>query len=409
MPLFQYKARADSGQMVVGRIDATSPSAAAARLSGSGLLPIDIDLATEQVSPAALLRKAGFGKPNTMDLVLFTRQMYTIARAGLPWLRGLRGLAESTRQPALRDSLQQAVVNLEAGRDLSQSLSDRADVFPEIYISMVRVGEHTGTLETVFQRLADYLQNQQDMRDRVKGALRYPAIVLAVIVAALGVLSVFVSPRVAPWFKQLGDNLPLPTRWILAASSFIQTHALWIGAALVIGVIAFRVATRAGAGRYRWHEWRLRVPIFGKLLLESTLSRTVRTLSLTLAAGLPMIQALELIARGAENDYLSARLLSMKQSLESGEPISRAAKAAGIFPPLLVQMIEVGEETGELTRLLDEVADYYQREVDYTLKNLSALIEPVLMVVVGVMVLILALGIFLPMWEMIGKVSGGGG
>lgn len=407
MPLYQYSARSDAGKAVTGQMEAVSASAAAMRLESNGLLPIRIDpRASQDFSLQASLRKAGFGKPSTTDLVLFTRQMYTIAKAGLPWLRGLRGLQETTRNPVLKATLEQALVSLEAGRDLSQALADYGGVFPELYISMVRVGEQTGTLETVFLRLAEYLQNQQEMRTRVKGAMRYPLIVVGAIVLAMGVLSVFVIPKFAPLFKQLGNGLPMPTRIILASSGFVQAHWAAVLGVMLAAVIAFMLAVRTGPGRYRWHRMQLAIPIFGELLLQSILARTVRTLSLTLEAGLPMIQALDLIARAADNDYITAKIVGMREQLESGEPLSRAAMAAKIFPPLLLQMMEVGEETGEMTRLLDEVALYFQREVDYTLDNLSALIEPILLIIVGGMVLILALGIFLPLWEMIGKVAG---
>lgn len=407
MPLYQYSARSDGGKAVSGRIEAASATAAAMRLESNGLLPIRIDPRTGQdFSLQASLRRAGFGKPTTTDLVLFTRQMYTIAKAGLPWLRGLRGLQETTHNPVLRATLEQAVVSLEAGRDLSQALAEQGGVFPELYISMVRVGEHTGTLETVFLRLAEYLHNQQEMRARVKGAMRYPLIVVGAIVAAMGVLSVFVIPKFAPLFKQLGDGLPMPTRIILASSGFVQAHWGAVLGALLAATVAFMLVVRTVPGRYRWHRMQLSIPIFGELLLQSILARTVRTLSLTLEAGVPMIQALDLIARAADNDFITAKIVGMREQLESGEPLSRAAMAARIFPPLLLQMLEVGEETGEMTRLLDEVALYFQREVDYTLDNLSALIEPMLLIVVGAMVLVLALGIFLPLWEMIGTVAG---
>lgn len=407
MAIFRYRARTDNGRTVMGRIDAVTTIAAALRLESGGMLPIEIAPVTDrEFSASDWLRKAGVGMPTTADLVMLTRQMYTIAKAGLPWLRGLRGLAESTRQPVLRDALQQALVGLEAGNDLAQSLASRAGVFPEIYLSMVRVGEQTGTLDTVLLRLAEFLHNQQDLKERVTSALRYPLIVIGAIVAAMGVLSVFVIPKFAPLFRQLGDGVPLPTKILLGASGFVQSHWLVVLGAVVAGVVAFRLTTRQGAGRYRWHQARLALPIFGKLLLESILARVVRTLSLALGAGLPMIQALDLVTRAADNEFVSAKLVAMRTQLESGDPLSRSAASAAIFPPLLLQMMEVGEETGELTRLLEEVADYYQREVDHTVKNLSALIEPVLMVVVGAMVLILALGIFLPLWEMIGKVSG---
>ena len=407
MALFDYPGRSDRGKRVSGQIEAQSASAAALRLQASGLLPIEITARNAaEFSHRKFLLQLGFGQPTTMELVLLTRQMYTIAKSGLPWLRGLRGLASAMQNPVLRATLERAAISLAAGRDLSQSLSDNGAVFPELYISMLRVGEQTGTLEKIFLQLADYLQNQQDMRDRVKSALRYPVIVIGAIFVSMGVLSVFVIPKFAPMFRQLGDDLPLPTKIMLAVSSFVQHHWLLVMAMLAAIVATFMFTVRTPKGRAEWHRRKLQFYLFGRLTLESILARVVRSLSLTLAAGLPIIQALDLIARAADNDFVSAKITAMREKLESGEPLSRAATDANLFPALLLQMIEVGEETGELTRLLDEVADYYQREVDYTLKNLSAMIEPVLMVVVGGLVLLLALGIFLPMWEMMGKAGG---
>ena len=407
MALFDYTGRSDRGKRISGQIEAQSASAAALRLQASGLVPIEITARNAaEFSYRKLLLRLGFGQPTTMELVLLTRQMYTIAKSGLPWLRGLRGLAGAMQNPVLRATLERAAISLAAGRDLSQALSENGAVFPELYISMLRVGEQTGTMEKVLLQLADYLQNQQDMRDRVKAALRYPAIVIGAICVSMGVLSVFVIPKFAPMFKQLGNDLPLPTKIMLAVSSFAQQHWLLVMATIAAVVVSFMITVRTTKGRAAWHRCKLQFYLFGRLTLESILARVVRSLSLTLAAGLPIIQALDLIARAADNDFVSAKITVMREKLESGEPLSRAATDTQLFPPLLLQMIEVGEETGELTRLLDEVADYYHREVDYTLKNLSAMIEPVLMVVVGGLVLLLALGIFLPMWEMIGKAGG---
>jgi MSHA biogenesis protein MshG len=407
MPQYAFTALAAGGNRQAGNIVAQDYSDAALRLEAGGLLPITITAReSREVSISDWLRRLGFGRPANSDLVMFTRQMYTIAKSGLPWLRGLRGLVRNTRNTRLRAALERAVQSLEGGRELSQALGEGDDIFPELYLGMIAVGEQTGTLDNVFLKLSDYLQNQQDLRERVAGAMRYPLIVMAAIVAAVAVLSTFVIPKFAPMFKQLG-HLPLPTRVLLASSSFVQAH--WL--ALLVGVAAagvtFSFVTRGGAGRYHWHRLRLRLPIFGELLRQSVLARALGTLSLTLSSGLPMMQALDLIARSADNDYLQARIRDMRRQLESGEPLSSAAEAVRIFPPLAIQMMEVGEETGELPRLLDEIADFYRRDVDYTLKNLGSLIEPLMMVVIGGLVLLMALGIFLPLWEMIGKVAGG--
>ena len=407
MPLFEYTGRAAAAKRVNGRIDAANLNAAALRLETSGVVPVQIRLLPEgHLTAQDVLQRIGVGMPTTTDIVLLTRQMYTIAKSGLPWLRGLRGIAATTHNPVLRAALEDCAMSLEAGRELSRALGEHRGLFPELYISMVEVGEQTGTLDTALLRLAEHLQSQHELRGRVKSAMRYPLIVIGAIVVAMLVLSVFVMPKFAPMFRQLGDALPLPTKILLGSSVFVQSHGVELLLGLVGLVAAWKFYIRRPQGRLLWDRARLRLPVFGKLQFESILARSFKSLALTLNAGLPMIQALKLIERSADNIHIARRFDAVRTLIESGEPLSRATEQSGLFPPLLLQMIEIGEETGELPRLLEEVADFYRREVDYRLANLGALIEPALMVVVGGMVLILALGIFLPMWDMIGRVGG---
>jgi MSHA biogenesis protein MshG len=408
MPIFNYKGRTLRGELVTGRVDGETPESVASRLFTSGITPIDISAATaaQDLSVEKLGRMLGLGKPRTADLVLFTRQMYTITKSGLPLLRGLRGLSASTHNAILRDALTDVLASLEAGRDLGTSLARHPTIFPTLYVSIVRVGEASGTLENSFQRLSEYLTQDADMQDRMKSAMRYPIIVMVAIAAAIGILTTFVIPKFAPIFRALGDDIPLPTRIIMGASSF--AHDYWY---LVIGGIVFAVAaTRAWLGtdngRYRWHKLKLRLPVIGKLTHEAILSRVCRSLAISISAGMPMIQTLAVIARSSGNDYMAEQILRLRDCVERGDSLSRGAATVGMFPPLVLQMMGVGEETGEITTLLDEVAGFYEREVNFALKNLSSAIEPLLIVVVGGMVLILALGIFLPLWNMISKVGG---
>jgi MSHA biogenesis protein MshG len=267
------------------------------------------------------------------------------------------------------------------------------------------VGESTGTLDNCFQRLGEYLAHDQDVQDRVKAALRYPLIVVAVIALAVTVITVFVIPNFAPLFKMLGNDIPWPTRVIMGTSAFVHHHGLALVAASIAAFIAFKRHIATESGRFRWDRLKLKVPVLGELLHQSVLSRVTRSLSISIDAGLPMIQALTLLSRSAGNEYLAEQLLRLRDAVERGEALSHAAAAAGIFPPLVLQMVMVGEETGELTRLLEEVSGFYQREVDYRLRNLTAMLEPFLIIAVGAMVLILALGVFLPMWNVIGKLG----
>jgi MSHA biogenesis protein MshG len=404
--MYRYRGRSGRGALVTGRLEAESIDAVASRLMNLGITPLEIDSdAAEQATVAETWRRLGGGKPKTADLVLFARQMYSITKSGLPLLRGLRGLADSTHNLMLRDALQDVLQSLESGRDLASSLARHPQIFPPLFLSIVRVGESTGTLDNSFLRLCDYLSQDQDVQDRVKAAIRYPLVVVGMIGIAIAVITVFVIPNFAPLFRVLGNDIPMPTRIIMATSEFVREHGLTLVLGVIAGLYGANRYIATEAGRYRWDRFKLRVPVLGDLMHQAILSRVMRSMAISLDAGLPMIQALTLLARSAGNEYLAERLLRLRDAVERGDSLSRAAATAEIFPPLVLQMVAVGEETGELTRLLEEVAGFYQREVDYRLRNLTALIEPLLIVFVGGMVLVLALGVFLPLWNMIGKVG----
>ena len=406
MSNFRYRGRSRRGDLITGRLEADDMDGVAARLLNLGITPLEI--APDAVHGATvrdLLQRLGAGRPSSADLVLFSRQMYSITKAGLPLLRGLRGLAQSTHNTVLRDALHDVLQSLESGRDLASSLARHPDIFSALFVSMVRVGESTGTLDNSFQRLCEYLGHDQDVQDSVRAAVRYPIMVVCAIGLALVVITVFVIPNFAPLFKILGNDIPWPTRVIMGTSAFVRHNGIALLAAALIAFFALRRHIGTEAGRYQWDRLKLKIPVLGELLHLSVLSRVTRSLSISIEAGLPMIQALTLLSRTAGNEYLGEQVLRLRDAVERGETLSHAAAAAGIFPPLVLQMILVGEETGELTRLLEEVSGFYQREVDYRLRNLTAMLEPLLIIGVGGMVLILALGVFLPMWNMIAKVG----
>ena len=409
MPLYTYKGRSARGELVTGRVDGDTADGVATRLLSGGITPVEIAVlqVTHNVDLSKFTRWLGAGKPTIADLVLFSRQMYTITKAGLPLLRGLRSLAMSTHNVVLRETLEDILGSLESGRDLASSFARHPDIFPPLYVSIIRVGESTGTLEASFQRMAEYLQQDKEMQERVKSAMRYPIIVMIVIGVALGVLTTFVIPNFAPLFKALGDNIPLPTRIIMGFSEFVQNYWYLVLLGMAATAYGIRRFLQTTAGRFQWDQWKLRLPVLGNLTHEAILARVSRSLAISLAAGMPMIQTLNIIAKSAGNEYMAERINRLRIAVERGEPLSRAAASVDMFPPLVLQMMTVGEETGEIAELLDEVADFYEREVDYALKNLAAAIEPILIVCVGGMVLILALGIFLPMWNMIAQVGTG--
>lgn len=409
MPVFHYKGRSVRGELMTGRLDGDTADIVAARLFGSGITPVEITAArtADFNDLSALSRRLGMGKPRTSDLVLFSRQMYTITKSGIPLLQGLRGLVASTHNRVLREALEDILGSLESGRDLAGSFARHPDLFPTLYVSIIRVGESTGTLEASFKRMAEYLAQDQETQERVKSAMRYPIIVMCAIAVAMGVLTTFVIPKFAPLFKALGDNIPWPTRVIMGVSSFAHDYWYLMFAGMAAVMFVIRSYTNTEAGRYQWHKLKLRLPVVGSLAHQAILARVSRSLSISLTAGMPMLQTLSIIGKASGNDYMAERITRLRLGVERGDPLSRAAASVEMFPPLVLQMMTVGEETGELPQLLDEVAGFYEREVDYALKNLGAAIEPIMIVFVGAMVLVLALGIFLPMWEMIAKVGGG--
>jgi len=409
MPVFNYTGRSRRGELSSGLMEGDTRDSVAARLFNNGITPIEIRPAQANGSGdvAKLLRQLGIGAPTTNDLVMFSRQMYTITKSGIPLLRGIKGLAASTHNPMLRETLEDVLTNLEGGRDLAGSLARHGRIFPSLYLSIIKVGEETGTLDASFKRLAEYLSRDQEMKDRIKAATRYPIIVMCTIAIAIAILTMFVIPKFAPLFAALGNNIPLPTRLIMGVSSFAQQYWMFVIAGLCASIIGARHYVATEKGRFAWDRAKLKIPAIGSLTHEGVLARITRSLAISLGAGLPVIQTLKVIAKSAGNEYMAERVDRMRDAVERGDPVSRAASSVNIFPPLVIQMMAVGEETGDLPALLDEIADFYDREVDYKLKNLSAAIEPILVVAVGGIVCVLALGVMLPMWEMISKVGSG--
>ena len=407
MASFRYNGRTARGEAVAGTLDAESAEALATHLFTRGITPIDIQ--SVKISNDALVdiwRRLGGGAPRITDLILFSRQMYAITKAGLPLLRGLQSIAASTPNEVLRATLGSVIDNLQAGRELSFALGRFPEVFTKFYVSVIRVGESSGTLDTAFLRMYEYLSLEKRIRDKLRTALRYPATVVVAIAIAIAIITLFVLPKFAPVFAALGNNLPWATRVLLGVSGFASSYWYVVVAAGIAATVAFRLWLRDPAGRYKWDKLKLRFPVVGGIVRRASLAQITRSFALTLEAGVPIIQGLNMIARAAGNEYMTERVLALRDGVERGEGLYRTAQTADLFTPLALQMIAVGEETGALSEMLEEVADFYEREVDHDLENLSAAIEPILIVSVGVMVLILALGVFLPLWDMAAN-SGG--
>ena len=403
MAKYVYKGRSAAGELVSGRLDGTSSAAVANRLLGVGVTPVEITIAAEHsgMTVEELWHKLGGGRPTTKDLCLFCRQMHVITRTGLPLLKGLSGLTETTHNVVLRETLLNVIASLESGRGLAQSFQRHPEVFPELFVSIIEIGETTGTMDVAFLRMYDYLSMDQHVRDKVKSAIRYPITVMIGIVIAIAIITVFVIPNFAPIFRALGDNIPLPTRIIMGASDFVINQWPLALFALVAAVTGISSYVKTVKGRFQWDKLKLKIPVTGIIVRNAALSRITRSLAISLEAGLPMNETLNTVSGAIGNVYLSEKMSQLSAGIEHGESLSRTARSAELFTPLVLQMIALGEETGALPELLGESADHYKREVDYDLENLSAAIEPILIVAVGAVVLVLALGVFLPMWDMV--------
>ncbi len=409
MAEFTYRGRSASGALVTGKLAGKSADAVAGRLISIGVTPVeirDLEKATG-ISLADLNKRIGGGKPATKDLVLFCRQMHTITRTGLPLLKGLNGLMETTHNEVLKEALVDVIANLESGRELAASLKGHPGIFSSLFINLVEIGEATGTLDTAFQRLYEYLSMDQEVRDRVKAAVRYPIIVLIAVAIALSIITVFVIPNFAPIFRALGDNIPLPTRIIMGVSNIAINYWPHILGSIVVGALAISHYIKTERGRLRWDRAKLRLPVIGIIVKNAAMSRVTRSLAISISAGLPINQTLRTVSASIGNAWLGEKMAALSADIERGESLSRTASDSGLFTPLILQMIALGEETGALPELLDESADYYKREVDYDLENLSAALEPILIVTVGAVVLVLALGVFLPMWDMVARAKAG--
>jgi MSHA biogenesis protein MshG len=400
MPSFQYRARGQRGDAIEGVIEAGSTDLAATRLIEGGLTPIDIQPLKERVGMRTDLGDLFPPEVRLVDLIQFSRQMHSLLKAGVPILSALHGLTRNTRNRTLAKTLGGVIESLEAGRDLSSALSLYPKVFSVFYISLVRVGETSGQLEQVFRQLSTSLEREKKTRDQIKSAMRYPLFVIAAILVAVVVINVFVVPAFAAIFEKFGANLPLPTRILVGMSDATVNHWQILLVGVVALVMGLRMYLHSETGRYKWHKLQLRLPLVGGVLYQATLARFSRLFALVQRSGIPIVTGLSVVGRALDNDFVEERILAMRDGIERGEALSHTAASSGIFDPLVLQMIQVGEESGATDELLQEIADYYDDEVDYAIGKLSASIEPTLTIALAGLVFLLATGIFLPMWDL---------
>jgi MSHA biogenesis protein MshG len=411
MPQFAYQGRNARGELVKGVLEGPTSSAVADQLFSTGITPVHINEARVAAAAAVSKLQLSFGDPKVelADLMLLSRQMHTLLKAGVPIMRALAGLHESASNPTLRSTIGDVRESLESGRELSLALRRHPKIFPAFMVSLVRVGEVTGRLDEVFMRLYEFFAFEKKMREDIRAALRYPTMVIIALMLAMVIVNIFVIPAFGKMFASFKAELPLMTRILIGTSDLFVGYWPLMLVGAVAAVTGARLYLRSKNGRYRWDWLKLRLPVVGELIHKATLARFSRAFALSAKSGVPIVQVLSIVAEVVDNAYLEARILQMRDSIERGESILRTAVATGVFNPVVLQMVAVGEETGEIDQLMSEIADMYEREVAIEVQGLTAKVEPVLLVCMGILVLILALGVFLPMWDLAAAARGGGG
>ncbi len=398
---FAYEGRNRRGELVRGRIESPNPQAVAQWMMGAGLVPVKIAADDpDQRSTSWLGSLRGRGALTSTELLLFTRQLGTMVRAGLPLMQALSGMQKSSGNPKLAALLGKLREDLDQGLELSAAMAHHPGFFDDYYVSMIRVGEGAGRLDEIFVRLSLQLEFERDMRQKIKSALRYPTFVVGAIAIAIGILTIFVIPVFAKVYASMKVELPLLTRLLLATSDFAVRWWWVVVIDLVAAVQACRMLLRQPKYRLRWDRFKLQLPLVGSIFNKAGIARFCLSFSIACKSGVPIDQAFTLVAKVVDNAYFEQRIHGMREGITRGETMLQIAQGSGIFQPMELQMIAVGEATGEMEKMMEQVAQMYQEELQYEVARLGDAIEPILLAVMGGLVLLLMLGIFLPLWDL---------
>ena len=411
MPEFYYSVRNQQGKKTDGTRDANSSDALAEQLQKEGLIPLEIK-ASNAIAPKEVkikkptlinLKLPDFlvsPEPPAKEIQMFCRQMYSLLKAGIPIITTITRLQETTLNKKLVQALSTVLITLNQGQSLSDGLGKCSGVFSEFFINLVRVGESSGQLDKTFLYLSEYIALEIDTKKKIKSAFSYPKMVSIAMLIALLVINIFVIPTFADLFKNVKGGLPVPTIILMTTSNIIINYWFFAIMAVVVAVLAFKFWVKTSQGKIQWAHFILKLPIVGWLVQRITLMRFAKLFAMVLRAGLTVVQGIELVGASTDNAYFAQKITMTSALIVRGNTLSQAIEQTKLFPPLMIQMVAIGEESGGLDHLLDEIADFYEREVAYDLEHLSEAIEPILLIFMGGMVLMLALGVFLPMWTM---------
>ena len=393
---YAYRVRTKEGRVISGNMEADGEAAVASRLRSQGLVPVQITKQSTGMKKEIVLIPE---KVKLKDLAIFSRQFATMINSGLSLLRTLNILAEQSENKTLATTIGDLRDDVERGSSLSAAMSKHPKVFDALFVAMVRAGETGGQLDTVLNRVADNLEADYKLRQKVKSAMTYPIVVAGIAVLLVSVMLLFVVPTFAKMFTDLGGELPLPTKILLTLSQAAKWLIPVVVVAAIVGRILYKRGRIASADfRLRADQLKLKIPIFGELFLKVAISRFTRTLGLLLRAGVPVLQALDIVSDTTGNEVLTRATNDVKESVRSGESMAGPLARHPVFPPMVVQMISVGEDTGQIDEMLDKVSDFYDQEVESTTESLTALIEPIMIAVLGGIVCSMIIALYMPMF-----------
>jgi type IV pilus assembly protein PilC len=397
---FAYKVRDKAGKMISGTLEADSQSLVVSKLKQMGLSPLLIEEQKNNLGKKELHMPWG-GRVKSKDLAVFSRQFATMINSGLSLLRALNILSEQTDNSKLAETVAVVRTDIESGSSLSAAMAKHPKVFKRLYVAMIRAGEIGGVLDGVLMRLAENLEKEVALKQKIKSAMTYPTVVFSMVLLILAGMLMFVVPTFKNLYKDLGGVLPLPTRVLIGASDTAKKFWYIVVAMIVGSAIGIRKWIRTDNGRGAWDAMKLKVPVFGSLVHKTGLSRFSRTLSVLMKSGVPILQSLDIVKETVNNAVLSSAVADVALSVKEGESIARPLERHAVFPPMVVQMIAVGEETGALDTMLGKIADFYDQEVEATVEALTSLIEPILIAVMGVAVGGMVVSLYMPMFNII--------
>jgi type IV pilus assembly protein PilC len=396
---YSYRVRDRTGKVLTGAIEAESLTAVASKLRSMGYIVLDISEKKEGISLGGF---SLFRRVKAKDLTVFTRQFATMINAGVSITKALGILADQTTNPTLSAVITQLQKDVEGGLSLSEALAKHPKVFPPIFVNMTRAGEAGGVLDEALLKIAEHFEKEEELKSRIKSALSYPIAVVSVATILVFVMITFIVPMFVKMFATMGGELPLPTRMLLVLSGFIRgIGGLFIFAAIVGVYFGYKIANSRPNSKFVVDSIKLKLPVMGSLVQKMSLAKFTRTFATLIASGVPILQAMDIVADTAGNEVVTRAVREARSSIKEGETISKPLAKSAVFPPMVVQMIAIGEETGALDAMLTKIADFYDAEVSATVDALTSILEPLLMLFLGVSVGGIVIALYMPMFSII--------